>query len=651
MLSQPESLFEEHLLVLLVGVTLVRTLVLFPPRFSSRESQLRRLRTAFVQTIFAAVAFFIVKTLSYLTFHATANRYFELGFHNLILKDLLFWFRVFVLSAAGAMVLGYGYRVLTDRLLSKLNAGRRLHIFTAALAFLPFFFATLGFWVNRFLKHYFSFNLTSAPDARDLLGHFSLLAVSVLLSFVVGLFVIRNRKTELVFDSDSRRSFVLAAIGLLAAGLFGKDLHQAWLSSHAARRPNILLISIDTLRADHLSGYGYARSTSPNMDRLAEQGVLFETAIAQAPWTLPSHMSIFTGLYASRHRVTAPEYRLGQEFTTLAEILGAHGYVTAAFTGGAFVSRRYGYQGFDLFKSKEERAELTLRKAMDWLRTDSSKPFFLFFHTYEVHSPYDPPAGYDVYSDKGYAGIVDVKGHLGAYYKEIRPRMTAEDCQYVIDKYDGEIFYVDAILGQLFRELEDMGIDQQMVIVLTSDHGEDLSCEKQEHRRGHLIGHDRLYDSVVRIPLIIKAPGVPGPRRIRDQVESVDLLPTILALAGIRSPSAIDGRSLLDLVDGRAAGRAVTFSEGKGGDYKMVRTEEWKLIHDSPDDVHLFSLRDDPEELRDVYGVETEAARALHQKLRELRHRLELQSPSDPAPEAEQDEQLLRELKALGYVE
>ncbi|HEX3035185.1 MAG TPA: sulfatase, partial [Thermodesulfobacteriota bacterium] len=250
-----------------------------------------------------------------------------------------------------------------------------------------------------------------------------------------------------------------------------------YLLSFKPERPNVILISIDTLRADHLSCYGYSRNTSPNIDRFAKDSVLFKNTIAQAPWTLPSHMSLFTSLYPSSHGVILKDRRLDNKHLTIAEILQNAGYETVAFTDDGYLSRKFGYQGFDDFDDTSYYfhgsggVETIYKKAVNWLRDSHPKPFFLFLHTYEVHAPFDPPPDYDIYSDKNYKGIVEVFGKSNDYYERIKPQMTLKDYHYVIDKYDGGIYYTDHFLGKLFKELKDLGLYDKSIIVITSDHG------------------------------------------------------------------------------------------------------------------------------------------------------------------------------------
>jgi len=254
----------------------------------------------------------------------------------------------------------------------------------------------------------------------------------------------------------------------------------------------VILISLDTLRQDHLGCYGYHRNTSPNIDRLArEDGIVFEAAYAQAPLTLPSHMSMLTGLYPEAHQVLLPKVkegkagktdRLSERVVTLAEAIKSEGYKTSAFTDGLLVAKRFGFsQGFDEYRDKRNklgdngfrRFGEPLRK---WIDRNSSSDFFLFIHTYDTHAPYappepflgrfrgEPPARELPETSLTFCSFLGIHNavRLGQY----------ENLQAVVDDYDGCVAFVDDELGKLFGQLKDLGLFEESLIVVTSDHGE-----------------------------------------------------------------------------------------------------------------------------------------------------------------------------------
>jgi arylsulfatase len=343
----------------------------------------------------------------------------------------------------------------------------------------------------------------------------------------------------------------------------------------ATTPPNVVLISIDTLRPDRLGIYGYGRPTSPRLDAWArEHAVAFDAAIAAAPWTLPSHVSMLTGLSAFRHGVNFVD-PAPAELLTLAEMVGASGYSTLAVTGGGYLAPWVGlHQGFDRFaywrhrRGPREQAELAsnVDRARAWLRVNAERPFFLFFHTYEVHAPYEPrqpyfarfnesalelPASGVGQSGGGIAaesGFVSVFTPIWGRPSKERPRgdgpLPRAALPLLDALYESGIAYADQEIGRLLETLHELGIDRHTLVIITSDHGEALG-------ENGLAGHAYLYDFNLRVPLLLALPnGDHAGTRVAAQVQSIDIVPTVLEALGIRQPETIDGRSLLPLLSG-----------------------------------------------------------------------------------------------------
>lgn len=311
-----------------------------------------------------------------------------------------------------------------------------------------------------------------------------------------------------------------------------------------APRPPVILISIDTLRADHLGCYGYKRDTSPAIDALARDGILFSNAFAQAPYTLPSHMSILTGLYPLTHFCVAIDQKLDESRTTLAEILKGAGYETAAFVDAPFMSKKYGFdQGFDLYDEEGGGIEGVNRRVLPWLEERREKEFFLFYHVFDVHGPYRYPAPYETFfrEKEKRRGKADLEFISRFAYHDYLGLNGVPDLSYILDAYDGGIRYVDGRLQVLFERLRTLNLYEESLICLLSDHGESLF----EHNI--YVGHGIfLFDSEVRIPIILKLPGNRASgERVESMVESVDVMPTILDVLGIDRPEMVQGRSLL----------------------------------------------------------------------------------------------------------
>ncbi len=402
-------------------------------------------------------------------------------------------------------------------------------------------------------------------------------------------------------------------------------------------RPNLLLISIDTLRADRLGCYGNKKIRTPKIDNLAAESVRFRTAVSQVPLTLPSHCTILTGTYPSFHGVRDNVgFRLSDSKTTLAEILKAQGYQTAAVVGAYVLNSTFGLnQGFDYYDDKisnpsrsgpvinlnsvERPASEVIAHATNWLRSHSSSrsPFFMFVHLYDPHDPYDPPGT----------------------FKE----------QYGDSPYDGEIAYVDHEVGKLLEFLKQKSLFENTIVVLTSDHGESFG-EHQEWTHGFFI-----YDTTLLVPLIIKPveKGLSG-RVVTEQVSLVDIVPTVLQLLAVRGPTELQGQNLSGLMRGqRRKGTGLAYAEtyypAQFGWSPLVglRREDYKFIRAPQSE--LYNLQLDPGEQNNQIAQQTALANDLKSDLGKLES-----SYSDP--NAAQKSQLnmsrkqLDALRSLGYV-
>lgn len=323
-----------------------------------------------------------------------------------------------------------------------------------------------------------------------------------------------------------------------------------------ADEPNVILVSIDTLRRDHLGTYGYKKDTSPFLDSLASEAVVFENAIAQAPYTVTSHITMMTSLWPSVHQILTHEYqdRLSTSWLTLPQILKARGYQTAGFTGGGQVSAVYGFdRGMDIYDFEGEKSEVIFPKAMEWIAKTRGNPFFLFLHTYDVHMPYAPPPPYDRIFDPEYSGTI-------TEWTEESVRIS-EPALYnrILDLYDGEIRYVDAQIQRVVQFLKEEGLYENTILIVTSDHGEEF----MEHGMMACHAHT-LYNELLFVPLIIKFPkGQWAGRRISNSVALNDLMPTVLDFIDIPFPPHAQGETLLDYLEGnvKTSAQRPIFSE------------------------------------------------------------------------------------------
>jgi len=429
--------------------------------------------------------------------------------------------------------------------------------------------------------------------------------------------------------------------------------------------PNLILLSIDTLRADHLGCYGYERSTSPSIDRLASEGVLFEQVVSSSSWTLPAHASMLTGLNPTRHGAVRPTRPLATRLDTVAELLWDHGYMTAAFTGPPFVSAQNGFaQGFGRFRVSLDAEQITMGFgnkvdwALDLMEQRRAQRFFVFLHTYAVHLPYRPEAPYDNRFDAEYLGRYKDHFDLGDYRESNEGRdLTDAEVRHIEALYDGEIAQTDAVIGELISGLRSRGLAQSTCLVITSDHGEEFD----EH--GDLLHSDaKLFRELLHVPLIVWCPReIKQARRIDSLVSLVDVAPTLLSLAGVEIPPGLDGVDLAPLWREEAKSvRETAYSERSSellrsaGTTASLRGARFKLIT-SPSDGRrqLFDLLLDPGETEDVSARHPRVVKKLIKELHALQRagRLELADSGAEAAssEAELDPADLERLRALGY--
>ncbi len=421
-------------------------------------------------------------------------------------------------------------------------------------------------------------------------------------------------------------------------------------------RPPIIIVNVDTLRADHLGCYGYHRATSPNIDAFSERAVRFEWAFSQGPNTPPSQASILTSLYPTSHGRIRKKQKMSEGVVTLAEVLRDDGYETAAFVDGGLMASGFGLeQGFELYDDEAGGIEAIDPKARRWLRRrlaaqDPSAPFLLLLHTYDVHSPYEisPRRFRSMFLD----GLElpprsfrkKMSGTMFKVWKSPKLQLSPQELAYAKAKYDGGIRHVDDWFGSLMRFLDEHRILEQSIIVLISDHGDEF----QEH--GSLF-HDRLYATVTRIPLIIRLPDGRSSGVLDDVVESIDLMPTLLELVGAPVPSPIHGRSLVPMIEGREQrpGRAISESP-LWGRRIAVATPEYRLIRSLKGDVELYAYRDDPLEQNNLAdrltGVVDELI-AASQRWEKMvaAHRFDTEDVQEFDPDA------IEQLKALGYLD
>ncbi len=403
------------------------------------------------------------------------------------------------------------------------------------------------------------------------------------------------------------------------------------------KAPNILLIALDQLRPDHLSCYGYWRATSPHIDELARRGVLFKAAYSPASWTTPSFVSLMTSLYPSRHRLTLflPQglSLLDHHITLLPEVFQGAGYRTVAFVNNGNAGRQILDRGFEEFYQGQEAppniterlgategAPSTTEKASFWLeqwKRNPDAPFFMFLLYFEPHSPYIPPPEHDIFKTDAYPSLhftgYDPKG---GYLLRLATLGDPLAIQRLNSLYDGYIHFVDHHFGRLLANIRQLGLEEETIICLLSDHGELL----YEHPDVLTFDHRSLYDANIRIPLILAGPGIPQGRVIHSPVALLDVAPTLLELAGLPSLPQRQGESLLPLMEGISNRvREHIFSEQDISErLRAVRGDRYKLIYNlDSGKILLFDLWKDPAEHFDISSQEPQKVRELMKPLEE----------------------------------
>jgi len=436
---------------------------------------------------------------------------------------------------------------------------------------------------------------------------------------------------------------------------------------------NVILVSIDTLRADHLGCYGYERNTSPFIDGLASRGAVFLNAFSSSSWTVPAHATMLTGLDPLVHGALRYPHamQLPTAYSTLAEILSAQGFRTAAFTGGGYVSPAFGLtQGFEVFSTRGRHFEANLPDALQWVRSHRKERFFLFLHGYNVHKPYKPPPPYDTLFSDGYNGGYDTED-----FQPDRPRPSAEDLRFVISQYDGEIRYVDDQLRYFFAQLEVTGALADTVVIVTSDHGDEF------YEHGGVDHIHTLYDELLRVPLVVAGPGIRA-TRFNGQVGLIDLVPTVLGLVRVDHKEPVQGSDLSPfLLNGSDSLAHDVYSVTGFSDYPYellsIRTPQWKLIlwelegmreakldERQPRELYTYKFRTDRwenfaelflvsqdraerQDLADTYGqVRSTLARRLAARIEQATELAKKAGEERAVPGPEE----IGALKALGYL-
>jgi len=424
---------------------------------------------------------------------------------------------------------------------------------------------------------------------------------------------------------------------------------------------NIILVSLDTLRADHMGCYGYHRDTTPNIDKLAEKSIIFDQFYAQSHNTIVSHATMFSSLYPMVHVVT-PKTSLQEKIKTLAEYFQDAGYATAAFTAHSWLSEKMGFnQGFESLKSQQSiSAEDNNKLINPWLEKNRKRKFFLFLHYFDVHSdpngqPYETGSEFDKKFTRDYAGVftrLDDNMIGREFLVERSAELGREDLEYVVALYDGGIAYTDYYVGKVLEILETLQLLDKTIIIITSDHGEAFG----EHGK---FFHQQLYKEDVHVPFIIRIPGQQYQERIPSRVGIIDIMPTMLDMANIPYSEELQGESLLPLMKESEKRQDYVISTGfpRRGGYSTIflRDGQWNFYTKNDFTKNeLYDFLSDRNEANDLSNEKTlikenelRKIKQFYREQEELKDSLNIKL-EEAVPFTEEEVDLL---KRLGYLD
>jgi len=466
-------------------------------------------------------------------------------------------------------------------------------------------------------------------------------------------------------------------VGLVGCVLLGCCVLACRDREQTRAQPNIVVITLDTTRADHLGPYGYEQADTPHLDELASRSTVFDNAYATSSWTLPSHASMFTGVLPMVHGAqSAPEAPnkslgygvrpLGRDLPTLAELLGAAGYRTGAVIAGPALRSELGTaRGFDVYRDELDsparrlhgkRAETVTDEAIEIIESAAGEPYFLFVNYFDAHSPYRPPAPFDrglAHRTVKESGVLlaEMFGNLAAGDPPVAVDALPEPIRRLLDEmrraYDAEIHYMDHHLGRLLQAIREAPGGEDTLIIVTADHGESFG-EHFYHSHGA-----NLYEDNVRVPLIVYRPGVEA-TRISDPTQNHRIFSTALEAAGLEIPESppalgVESEDPIVLEVQRSESNIEIFGELLDRDLHAVQTPPWKLIDSSAGTVELFDLESDPGELHnraeELPGRVEQLRGARERVARRSRPRFDSEQRAELRPETEEA------LRALGYIE
>jgi len=501
--------------------------------------------------------------------------------------------------------------------------------------------------INPFFGNYIKHPMAVFRILKNVFIPASFLFLVTLTYIFLRLNLIEPIKNKLMKLIDSRQNQHIGLITFVLLISFNTFM-LVYKNLNKPEGPNVILITIDTLRADHLGSYGYERDTSPNIDSLAEKGILFENAFSQAPWTLPSMASMHTSLYPTQIGILKFGYQINDKLLMIAEYMKNNFYNTFAVVSNIVVGKILGFgQGFDLFEETINSYEggydsrIITDKAIQIIQNNKDNRFFLWVHYMDPHDHYIRHSEFNYGSE--YAGSLPSEVNT-RYLNKNKDPLDINDLSYVKDLYDGEISYTDKYIGELINSLSELGIEENTIIILTADHGEGFM------ERGKFGHGQNLYQELINVPLVIYNPLEPklSGKRVTNNVEVRYIAKTIFELTNLNN-SYIEGYNLLD-IDHENSSDGIVYSQ-LHKNLKAVLVNDWKLISNSENNIfELYNLKEDPNELSNQFTSNREDITQVRDMLAaKLLYLNNLKTTEIKKIKLEEED--IKKLKALGYLQ
>jgi arylsulfatase A-like enzyme len=503
---------------------------------------------------------------------------------------------------------------------------------------------------NNFFSGQMSFDVLVSQTLGGLKKIIIILLISII--FVVLLFLFHKKKSFRKLDINLKK-YNKASLVVIFFIIIFNIFFTLYKRLPDNDQPNVIFIVVDTLRADHLSCYGYNRETTPNIDELAQDSILFKNAISHAPWTTPSIASLFTSKYPAQHGFNGEPVILNSSCVTLAEVFRENGYKTKGIISVSFISSKLGFgRGFDDYDEGEAKghnyisSSAIAEKSVKFLEKNRKEKFFLFLHFFDPHWDYIMHQKYNYFEN--YDGLIQSGQKIGELL-ELAKDMTDHDIKFVKSMYDSEIKFTDEYIGKIIKKLKDLNLYSSTAIFFTADHGEEFL-----ERGNYYIGHGKtLYQEQIHIPLIIKLQNN-SIKKIRDELIGInDIFPTVIDIAQLKKPKnyRFEGKAINFEKKLNKNSKFIVSETHRGDDLVSVTWNSWKLIYHIKNDVYeLYNLKNDNKELHNLFYDNKDKDFIANMKKIIFKHLQKYKRKNYKAKKPKFSEKQIEELKSLGYI-